>query len=99
MSSGRKSPRIGEVHILGDKEPALLLRRQPNLRISTPTQMFVRDSINIMLQSAKGCAQAYGQVFVKLDPHRACGAGGAICGVGPTGKSSVADAAANSIAA
>ena len=48
MSSGRKSPRIGEVHILGDKEPALLLRRQPNLRISTPTQMFVRDSINIM---------------------------------------------------
>lgn len=53
VRSRPKSPNIGEIEILGDEEPRLLLRSPPDIRIDAASKPFGRHRIHIVTESGK----------------------------------------------
>ena len=92
MGSGSETPPVREVQVLCDQKTFFALSHFPDRAVRAPRQSFLPDSLNVVPQRCQHGRSLQREVFVELDFHRICGAGG-------TGKSSSADAAANAIAA
>ncbi len=73
MAPGCITTDIGEIEVLGDKEPPRLLRGVPHGLIVQAGQPFLGHGVHIVPEVAEDAGHENGKVFIQFDVHEMSG--------------------------